>query len=81
MLALGRVRARSSGRTGPRFKAIAHSSCEDGFRKNEAEVVYGSGKKEEIVCVGHSVWTPHLSSSISSYRLRPFPTFFVYRDE
>ncbi len=52
MLALGRVRARSSGRAGPRFKTIAHMSCEEGFRKNEAEVVYGGGA-EEVISKGY----------------------------
>lgn len=66
MLALGCVRARSCGRTGSRFKTIAQASREDGFRKDETEVVYGGGKKEETVRVGQSVWASHLSSYISS---------------
>lgn len=50
MLALDGVRARSPWRANPRFQTLAHTSCEERFRENEAEVVHGGG--EEVIQLG-----------------------------
>lgn len=44
MLALGGVCPGSGRSTSPRFETLAHPSCEEGFRKDEAEVVHDRGK-------------------------------------
>lgn len=41
MLALGGLRAGFERGVGSGFKEIAEMSCEEGFWKNEAEVVHG----------------------------------------
>jgi hypothetical protein len=45
MLALGGLRAGFGRGAGAGFKEIAEMPCEEGFRKNEAEVVSGNGNK------------------------------------
>ena len=47
MLALGGLRAGFGRGAGSIFKEIAEMPCEEGFRKNEAEVV--SGGSEELL--------------------------------
>lgn len=46
LLALGGLRARFGRGAGLRFKEIAKKSCKEGFRKNDAEVVFGCGHEK-----------------------------------
>jgi shikimate kinase len=48
MLALGGLRAGFGRGAGSRFKEIVEKSCEEGFRKNEAEVVH-SGYERYLI--------------------------------